>query len=403
MRSFWGHIILCLTLCVVFVGCKHEEKKNDIFHVPVAKRVVVFYIVAENDLYRNFINDANEILAAAPNLKDSCRVVIYIDDLQKPRIYSLTNKTKAESLDLLTPDFEYESEMNSCSEETFTNVLNYISNHYLADSYGMVMCSHASLWFPSTYSGDYESNNSRRKSFGLDNGYNSYSSMGHQMEISAMASSLKSFPHLDFLLIDACDMQQIEIAYALRDCADYIISSPTEIPEHGADYTELAPTFFTFPFNPSEVINSYADSYLNGWSVGKYGVALSAINTSKLEAFRNLTQSLLTSHKSEYFTIDYSSVLCYMSTKAFGYNYNAYDIKGLMKELLTPSEFTEWNSMLSEIVDSYRIADDVYVNNGACIHLTIEEHCGVAMSLPPSLFTNNERVLAAYKSLGWEE
>ena len=40
--------------------------------------------------------------------------------------------------------------------------------------------------------------------------------------------SADAVPHFDFVLFDACFMQSIEVAYALRNFTDYYIGSPTE-------------------------------------------------------------------------------------------------------------------------------------------------------------------------------
>ena len=55
------------------------------------------------------------------------------------------------------------------------------------------------------------------------------------MNISDLVTILSAdaVPHFDFVLFDACFMQSIEVAYALRNFTDYYIGSPTEIPGPG--------------------------------------------------------------------------------------------------------------------------------------------------------------------------
>ena len=40
-------------------------------------------------------------------------------------------------------------------------------------------------------------------------------------------------------------MQSVEVAYELRDCSEYFIGSPTEIPGPGAPYKAVVPEMFT--------------------------------------------------------------------------------------------------------------------------------------------------------------
>lgn len=61
------------------------------------------------------------------------------------------------------------------------------------------------------------------------------------MNIDDLHEALQVLPKLDFLLFDACFMESVEVAYALRDCGDYMISSPTEIPGVGAPYEDVVP------------------------------------------------------------------------------------------------------------------------------------------------------------------
>lgn len=53
------------------------------------------------------------------------------------------------------------------------------------------------------------------------------------MNIPDFREALSSaFPKpLKFILFDSCNMQSVEVAYELRDCAEYFIGSPTEIPD----------------------------------------------------------------------------------------------------------------------------------------------------------------------------
>ena len=74
------------------------------------------------------------------------------------------------------------------------------------------------------------------RSFGQD-GKNNF------MEINDLASALSKY-HFDFILFDACYMSCAEVAYAFRECADYIIGSPTEILANGFPYQSIMGDMF---------------------------------------------------------------------------------------------------------------------------------------------------------------
>lgn len=81
--------------------------------------------------------------------------------------------------------------------------------------------SHSSSWVPATNDANSRSIGYYRRT---------------QMNIPDFHDVLlSSFPRpLKFILFDSCSMQAVEVAYELRDCAEYFIGSPTEIPGPGA-------------------------------------------------------------------------------------------------------------------------------------------------------------------------
>ena len=51
------------------------------------------------------------------------------------------------------------------------------------------------------------------------------------MNISDLVEVLDDdMPHFDFIMFDACFMMSIEVAYAVRNYADYYMGCPTENP-----------------------------------------------------------------------------------------------------------------------------------------------------------------------------
>ncbi|MBR6202081.1 MAG: hypothetical protein IKQ62_03650, partial [Bacteroidaceae bacterium] len=192
--------------------------------------------------------DVAEMLAgmADKGLYPKDRLVIFIDDVGKPRIYMVDRTTTATLMTQLTPVKTYEGEVNSASADVLGEFVAYAKQHYPADSYGLVLGSHASGWIPSNYLLDMQEAVASRRSFGVDNGINSSSPNlnGRQMNIPDMAHALEQQGGVDYLLIDACLMQSVEVAYELRHAAKHIVSSPAEIPGPGANYKTMVPAMF---------------------------------------------------------------------------------------------------------------------------------------------------------------
>lgn len=59
-----------------------------------------------------------------------------------------------------------------------------------------------------------------------------------ELSIKELKRALE-FNHMDVLIFDACYMDQIEVLYELRNCADYIVASETVIPVRGMNYPTI--------------------------------------------------------------------------------------------------------------------------------------------------------------------
>ena len=67
-----------------------------------------------------------------------------------------------------------------------------------------------------------------------------------------------------FIFADCCNMMGAEVAYELRNCADYLIGSPAEIPAKGAPYTPMVQHFFSQSEDfYASIVDTYAAEYPN--------------------------------------------------------------------------------------------------------------------------------------------
>ncbi|MCR5312374.1 MAG: hypothetical protein K6E54_01760 [Bacteroidaceae bacterium] len=223
------------------------------------------------------------------------------------------------------------------------------------------------------------------------------------MNITSLVNVLKKCPHLDFLMFDACYMQSIEVIYELRSCADYIIGTPAETPADGAPYQLILPMFFNTEFTPSDIIETYYNSYINWRS--SCGVVFSVVKSAELDIFYSATREKLSKYKSSIYDMNLLSVSQYLNLymDRWDYNVKLYDIKAFMHAVLSDDEFAEWLTALDGILDSYKISSSIYSEEDphGIIHIDKDLCCGISVSLPPSLNTTNERVVSAYGNLEW--
>lgn len=259
--------ILALILCV---SC-HDE-----LELPKTtwKRVVVVYMMGENSLSTYAQRDLNEVRSAIKTIPDSCQLVIFFDNSRNneyPQILTFDAKGGEKTL------FNYKSDPISTDSATLRQALQTITKASPADRYGLVMWSHGSGWLPQT----------PRYSIGIDNGKNSTSNTGTELEIPTLANILRqSGEKWDYVFFDACFMQSAEVAYELRNCTDWCIASPAEIPAEGAPYNEMLPALFDE--QPWRIAEAYYDHYKTGG-----GIVVSAIRTSEMEQLATATAPLI--------------------------------------------------------------------------------------------------------------
>lgn len=99
-----------------------------------------------------------------------------------------------------------------------------------AQSYGMVLWSHANGWLEDGVSESIDplgGSGITTQSFGVHG--------TKKMNITTMACVLEDCG-MDYLYFDCCLMGSVEVMYELRHCAPYILSSPSELPRDGMNY-----------------------------------------------------------------------------------------------------------------------------------------------------------------------
>jgi hypothetical protein len=65
----------------------------------------------------------------------------------------------------------------------------------------------------------------------------------------------------DIIAMDACNMSMIEDVYELRDCAEFLIASEEEMPDHSMPYEQLLPLFREHKDDTLEICRAIAREY----------------------------------------------------------------------------------------------------------------------------------------------
>jgi hypothetical protein len=321
--------IFCCASLFLLTAC-HDDPDP----IEKASRTVLAYIVADNSLSSFATDDIAEIVEGYAAVEaDSNNLLVYVDDDSTPRLIQITKDASGAVVEKTIHEYE---EQNSLDASVMSEVFKRVFDNFPADSYGLVLWSHAEGWI--------QSPSAVTRWFGQDG--TTY------MDISALKQVLDTAPHFDFILSDACFMQSVEVAYELRTCADYFISSPTEIPGPGAYYVDVVPAMFEETATKADLAKAVAAGYFGYYNnlytgnVGSndnwtMGVSVSVIESDKLETLAAATKNLLPQYISGGATIATSGILCYDPYR----NKYYYDMDGLMKSLsLEATAYSNWKA-----------------------------------------------------------
>lgn len=369
-------------------------------------RTVLAYIAAENSLsYGAFHEqDIDEMLQAAGDIPTNSRLLIYLDDTSNPRILSIEQQSGRRPTSRVV--YEYSEEQNSGDVETLRTVMEWVYDNYPSSTYGLIFWSHGDAWLPAKAI--------PQRSICIDNERNNYSNSGSKMDIANVADVLAGFPRFEFIMFDACFMQAVEVAYELRNVARYVIASPAEIPNPGAPYERMVKPFFGVPFDGAEVVEQYYrmynDSVMPVYDYGsdRYGVSLSVINCTHLDALADATAGMITKYVSRDEATDLKGVQRYypLSSKS---RPEFYDMNGYMQRLITDeADYVRWKSVFDLAVPYARSTAWWYSNDAYTQHVDLDNYGGVSCYVPQdrSIYDGlNEKFRATswYMDAGWHE
>ena len=110
-----------------------------------ARRTVLVYMSAQNSLINNVAADSAEIMNGRQYLANNDRMLFFIDDGQKPRLYRVARQWSQPQLVQ-----QWSHDFCSTDPNTVQSVLQWVKTQFPAQEYGLVMWSHADGWLPAT-------------------------------------------------------------------------------------------------------------------------------------------------------------------------------------------------------------------------------------------------------------
>lgn len=382
----WGLFLVFLASC----GKEDNPMQPDKPSEP-ARRTVLLYFAADNNLAPYAKTDLEEAKAGllASSVED-VHLLAYCDfGGSDARLVELVKQDGAVSEEIVR---EY-GKRNSVGVDETREVFSDVFTHpdYEAESYALVYWSHADGWVP------YPVPSTRW--IGQDVGEGD-----KRMNLSDFISTLEGMPHLDFIYFDACFMQSIEVAYALRDYADYYMASPTETPGTGAPYEQILPVMLTGDVvEMAEIYYQTYETYYTGSVQGGYdtedwtaGAAICVLSTAELEALAALTGQLLPDEATD--VSDLRAAAFSYDKRRSSYQVGYYDWDDMMQVLLDAADYAAWKEAFDASVVYWATTPLNYSSSAGMF--SMEGTSGVSHYIPQSLTSS---AAAAYRELEWYE
>jgi hypothetical protein len=388
-------VLTVITVTTVLVACNHNDEPDPVQEEDL--RTVLVYIAADNTLTSFAADDIAEMVSGFAAVDaDKNNLLVYVDTQSaKPFLYQITKDSKGAVVKKVLHEYQ---QQNSVYPTVMAEVYNRVFSAFPATSYGLVLWSHGDGWLPSP--SDISASKASTRWFGQDG--TSY------MDISSLNTALNSAPHFDFILFDACLMQSVEVAYELKDRADYFIGAPNEIPGPGAYYTELVPAMFSQVNDlASTVAHGYYDYYDRNYTgqISKadwtMGVTISVVKSSELDDLATATAAILPKYITNGSAINVSSIYSYEPRSTY-----YYDLKGLVQSLTSTvdqASFSTWSTAFDLAVPMHLTTDSTYSNYPKDM-VSMSGSNGLSAYIPRSSYVSLNTFYhsyAWYSAAGW--
>lgn len=390
-------IIIVLAGAVLTTACSSSD--NEEVTQP-AKRTVLVYMAAENNLTSNAQSDINEMIKGVKKISKWDHLIVFVDRMtEKPFIIRLRNNDQ-QPADTLK---KYENDFIGSDPERMKEVMSWVMQNYPANDYGLVIWGHANGWVIMNDSVAV------RRAIAQDDGVDT-SSKRYFMNIPTLRTTLQSLPHtFKFIFADCCNMQNVEVAYELKNVTQYVIASAAGIPGDGAPYETIVPDLFNY--DDQALCQKTCDDYHAKLDNENGHLPISAVRTDRMPQLAKATAKILKSIYDAGTGINTDGMIYYYRD-----NYGAhlmYDINDFMiRHSPSETEYMEWKQAFDAVFVANKMSKK-WETQGTIdwdFEVTEERFGGMSMLIPLERYNNtllkyNELIkkMGWYQAVGWSE
>ncbi|MDH6304456.1 hypothetical protein M2459_001189 [Parabacteroides sp. PF5-5] len=364
MKKYKFVILLFLSLMTLF-SCVIYEKEVEI---ETFTRTIVVYLGRDNDLFRQREEKIKYMLDGWSGKNG--HLIIYQDIAGENA--RLMEAYKQDSIGDVRIIEEYKND-NSANPQTLSRVIHDAMSLYPADSYGLIVFSHATGWLP-------------------ENTFVSPRSLipdqNDKMELAGFASAIPNGT-FDFIIFEACYMAGIEVAYELKDKTRYILASSTEVLSPG--FAEVYASSMDYLFEVEPNLKGFTQNLYSLFNTEEYynSCTFSLIKTAELPALKSFLQASIDKEKMKDINIPEIQRFDTYSKGLF------FDFEDYFSRILKDDVSSNQLSLLTSNCIMYKAATPSFKLSGG---FTINRHSGFTTYIEQERFPYlNE----SYKELSW--
>lgn len=397
MKRITKYLLFLLAATSLLSSCKKTETPPP---ATPPHTIILYYVGVSLDMYFQ-VNQEAVKAALNNNIQGQSRVIACYQNRDKKsmQIIEYAHKNGLCQREIIKT-INLPEQM---TEQNLTSILSDVMSIAPATSYGLVIGSHGLGWLPigaqphigraggyPTHSElwDYHKNTTTRYLGEDDNPENIF-------ELQTLSNALtETGVKMDYILLDACFMSNIEALYELRTNADYIIASPCEILNVGFPYMNVIPLLLKNGGTSHDldgVCQAYYNEYFTSYG---YSGAVALINCSQID---NLAKAMKEVNNASKKDVALSSIQCYD-----GFNSHLFfDLGDYVDKTCTDEQVkSQFKAQLERTIPSKYTTKQFWAGygNAGFYPINTKTYSGITTSQPSLMYQSNLKETAWYKA-----
>lgn len=385
VKRFLGGLFMMMTI-LMLNSCIFKDNVDSTIH-----RTVLVYIAADNSLTETANPNIYSMNTCISSGMDNYNLLVFVD--RKGAVPALLHVHN-----LMIDTIAKYPNADSTDPMLMREVIDEVVNNWQAESYGLILWSHGTGWLPTNklhYVASNMNYSPRRapmtKAFGMEDrkGQNpSYKCMEVDDLVEAIPEGV-----FEYIAFDACFMGSVEVLYALRHKADYIMSSCYEIVSYGFPYHVVTRDFLNG--NLIKACNEF-HQYYNNWNDWHQMAGISLVETAGLDSLARCFRKIVAENKEKIPEIDVSTLQCFDRFN----RHVMFDLGDLVDKLEPSKELlAEFRLQLEECVP-FKISTPYIFPGDLNDQIKIEKYCGLSVYVPIKWYDQGG-LNADYRATEW--